>query len=154
MLFMIPSQVQKWYDADYRITACGARNSTIYYIMTRGAKGYAGKKQTCITKDSWHEAQEFISLQWKDGKILTGICYSTGKKQYLLVMTESSERQTYKLQTTSQATDNDWMNEEFQEGHYPTIIFHDPSDSVVIVVVTSDSNRSGYIERSKHGLIK
>ena len=148
------SEIQKWYDADYRITACGARNSRFYYIMTRGAAGFGGKRQICTTKNSWDEAKEFISQQWKDGKILTGICYSTGLKKYLLVMTESSENQRYKWGTSSQIVDWDWVNEEYRMGRYPTIIFHDPSDDRVMVVMTSDGNRSGYTIRTNYGLIK
>ena len=148
------STVQQWYDKRYRITACGARNSTFYYIMTRGAKGYDKKNQICKIKDSWQEADEYIRQQWEDGKLLTGICYSTGLKQYLLVMTESSGEQSYSWGTSSQIVDFDWVEEEYDRGLSPTIIFHDPSSDRVLVVMTSDSNRSGYIIRQMHGLIR
>ena len=147
------SEIQQWYDADYRITACGARNSRFYYTMTLGATGYDGKEQICAIKDSWVEANEFISQELEDGKILTGICYSTGMKQYFLVMTESSASQSIRG-TISQAVDYDWVYEEYSKGLSPTIIFHDPSFNLVLVVMTSDTNRSGYLIRPKHGLMK
>ena len=149
------STVQEWFDAGYHITACGARNSQFYYIMTRGAMGYDGKKQTCTLKDSWGEAEDYIRQQWEKGYVLTGICYSTGKKQYFLVMTQSSEGQTqsHNWGTTSQAVDFNWVEEECRMGREPTIIFHDPSDNLVLVVTTSDRNRSGSSIRPKHGLI-
>ena len=138
--------LDKWYDANYYITACGAKDSRFYFIMTRGAKGYDGKKQVCSTRSSWAMAKKYISEQWKDGKIITGICYSTEKKEYLVVMTESSEGQNYGNY------DSEWMDQEYKKGHYPTIIFHDPSDNKVLIVTTSDSNT--YTIKTKHGLEK
>jgi len=121
------SKVQEWFDAGYHITACGARNSRFYYIMTLAATGYEGKRQTCATKDSWDEAKEWILRQWEDGKILTGICYSRGKKKYFLVMTEYSAGQSYVWGTHSRAADYDLVSLEYCKRLYPTIIFHDPS---------------------------
>ena len=104
------SNVQIWYDKGYSITACGARHSTFYFIMTHGAEGYDGQNQTWTTKDSWDEAKEYIDQKLDEGMMLTGICYSTGKKQYFLVMTESLSDQIYQIYdwgTTSQAVDHD-----------------------------------------------
>ena len=75
--------------------------------------------------------------------LLNRICYSTGKKQYLLVMTESSAGQSFHW-GISEALDYKWVKEKYHNGLYPTIIFHDPSDDLVVVVMTSNSNRSGY----------
>ena len=95
-----------------------------------------------------------IKQQWADGKNLTGICYSTGKKQYFLVMTEQSagQLQNYFTTDSDQEVDKWW-----KEGRHPTIIFRDPSDNKVLIVMTSDSSiqkGNDYVVRTKHGLIK
>ena len=59
----------------------------MYYTTTPSAKGYDGKQQTFITKYLWDEANELISQQLKDGYVLIEMCFSTGKKQYFLVIT-------------------------------------------------------------------
>ena len=60
-------------------------------------------------------------------------------------MTESSESQSYGN------FDSEWLDEEKKLGRYPTIIFHDP-DNKVLIVTTSDSNT--YTIKTKHGLEK
>ena len=141
--------VTEWWDAGYEITACGARNSRFYYVMTKGAKGYNGKAQACGTMNSWGEAEQFIEAMWGEGKIITGICYSTGLNQYLVIMTESSEGQIYEL---LESAGKDWLDEWYAKEHHPTIVFKDPSQQNILVVMTGDANRSGYTNRYNYPL--
>ena len=48
--------LDEWYDANYYITACGAKDSRFYFIMTRGAKGYDGKKQVCRLRNKFADS--------------------------------------------------------------------------------------------------
>ena len=50
--------------------------------------------------------------------LLNRICYSTGKKQYLLVMTESSAGQSFHW-GISEALDYKWVKEKYHNGLYP-----------------------------------
>ena len=136
------SSVQEWLDEGYRITACGARNSRFYYVMTRGAMEYEGKSQTCITRSTWGEAVQFIEEMYKEGERITGICYSTGLEKYLVIMTESSESGQCSMWGNEGISE--WMAEQYSKRHDPTIIFTDPRSQKNLVVMTSDNDRSGY----------
>lgn len=50
---------------------------------------------------------DHIQEGYKDGKAITGICYSTGLKQYFVVMTETPGKQSYKWfnMTTEESRD-------------------------------------------------
>ena len=134
--------LKEWWDNGYMITACGARDSRFYYVMTRGAKGFErGIGQSWAKQSTWNEVKKYISEKWKEGMIITGICYSTGLKQYLVIMTESSEGQDYKWESEGIS---EWMDEQYEKKHHPTIIFTDPIDQDDFVVMTTDKNRSGY----------
>ena len=131
-----------WWDKGYMITACGARDSRFYCVMTRGAKGYEREKgQSWAIQSTWNEVKKYISEKWKEGMIITGICYSTGLKQYLVIMTESADGQSYHRGSEGMS---EWMEEQYEKKRHPTIIFTDPTDQEDFVVMTTDKNRSGY----------
>ena len=66
-------------------------------------------------------------------------------------MTETPQDQTYKWFDDATARAN-WVDVQFNEGFYPTIIFKDPTDIKFLVVMTTDSNRSGYYYRINYKL--
>lgn len=48
--------------------------------------------------------------------------------------------------TTEERSDRDkWIDEKYQKGLHPTIVFKDPTDDKVLIVMTEDENRSGYV---------
>lgn len=145
------SDIQKKFDEGYEITACAARGSTFYVIMTKDTEEYKGKAQTWITPSTWAEAKDEIEKKYKEGKAITGICYSTGLKQYGIAMTGTPARQTYKWFDDGTAA-NDWTSEQYQQGYHPTTIFKDPTDNKILIVMTSDENRSGYTSRLNYKL--
>ena len=133
---------KKWEDR-FMITACAARGSTIYVVMTKDTNEYKAE-QTCFTCISWQEAKNEIQKNYKEGRAITGICYSTGLGQYFVVMTKIPQEQTYGRFGNNTARSN-WMGEKYKEGFHPTIIFKDPNDDEILVVMTKDENRSSYI---------
>lgn len=140
--------VKKYWDLDYKITACGAINGRFYCVMTKGAKGFEkGKIQTYIKRSSWSDVSDEISKQYKKGKIITGICYSTRKRLYLLVMTKSEEGQSYRWDW-----DNEYVNDRYDEGQHPTIFFKDPTDEKILLVTTTDNDRNKCVFRKDYPL--
>ena len=93
------------------------------------------------------EIRNEIDRGYKEGKGITGICYSTGLGQYFVVMTEMPEGQSYKWFEKSKegyaATDN-WASEKWNEGFHPKIFFNDPTDNKILCVMTKDENQSDY----------
>ena len=115
--------------------------------MTKGTKECTGKGQEWFTRSEWKEIRSEISRVYKEGKGITGICYSTGLGQYFVVMTEMAEGQCYEwFENTDQghgALDK-WVTEKWNEGFHPTIFFHDPTDKKILCVMTKDENRPDY----------
>ena len=136
------SAIQEKYDEGFHITACAAQGSTFYVIMTKDTGEYEGKEQNWNTFTSWSEANDEIQKKYKEGKAITGICYSTGLKQYGVVMTETPEHQTCKWFNDGTAGVN-WISEQYEVGYHPTIIFKDPTNNKILIVMTTDENRSG-----------
>lgn len=136
------SDIEKKWEDGFEITACAARGSTFYIIMTKDTNGYIGG-QAWFTCNSSGEADSEIEKEYREGKAITGICYSPGRGQYFVVMTEIPQGQTYAWFNDGTARSN-WMDEEYEEGFHPTIIFKDPTDNKTLVVMTTDENRSGY----------
>lgn len=85
------SDVEKKLSESFNITACAARGSTFYFIMTKDTKEYKGKAQRWFTCNTWTEASNDIKELIKEGYIITGICYSTELRQYFVVMTKSRQ---------------------------------------------------------------
>ena len=119
--------------------------------MTKNVVGYHGKLQTYFTKNSWSDIETEISKHWENGKIITGICYNHGLKQYLVVMIESTAGQNYERFKSSESSEKSkWEKKEYhEEDRHPTIYFLDPNDNQLFVVYTSDKNRAGYVTRSR-----
>ena len=116
--------------------------------MTKGTDEYKGI-QSCFTCISWQEADNEIQKDYKEGRAVTGICYSTGVGQYFIVMTETPQGQTYKWFDDTTVRRN-WMDVKYKEGFHPTIIFKDPTDKKTLVVMSTDNNRSGYVYVANH----
>ena len=142
--------ISKKWEEGFKITACAARGSTFYIVMTKGTDEYKGK-QTWFTCNSWREASNEIHKNYGEKRVITGICYSIGLSQYFVVMTETAQDQTYKWFDDTTAERN-WVDVQFNEGFYPTIIFNDPTVKSFLVVMTTDSNRSGYEYRINYKL--
>lgn len=58
-------------------------------------------------------------------------------------MTETPQGQTYKWFDKSTDIAN-WMAVQFKEGYHPAILFKDPTDKNILVVMTTDDNRLDY----------
>ena len=142
------ANIQKNWDEDLEITACAARESTFYIIMTKDTKEYHGKPQKWFVHKKWKQVNDDIQEGYRDGKAITGIRYTTGLKQSFVVMTETPRKQSYKWfnMTTEESRDREnWVDEKYREGLHPTIIFKDPTDDKLLIVITEDENRSGYV---------
>ena len=141
--------IEKQWDDGLKITSCAALDSTFYIIMTEDTKEYHGKQQKWFTRSTWSATNAEIQEGYKEGKAITGICYSSGLKQYFVVMTASMGAQCFDwFDTTEQKAMNDWELEKFKQGFHPTIIFMDPTDNNILIVMTKDENRSVFVRRS------
>ncbi|KAJ7373211.1 hypothetical protein OS493_014359 [Desmophyllum pertusum] len=78
------SDIKKKRGEGFKITACAARGSTFYVIMTKDTEEYKGKAQTCFTRSTWTEANNEIQKEYKEGAVITGLCYSSGLGGILL----------------------------------------------------------------------
>ncbi|KAJ7389050.1 hypothetical protein OS493_033909 [Desmophyllum pertusum] len=133
---------KKW-DEGFKITACAARGSTFYVIMTKDTEEYKGKAQIWFTRRTWDKADNEIQKEYEEGKVITGICYSSGQGRYFVAMTTTREAQRYRR--FDDGIDRiKWMDEKEENEFHPTIIFKDPTDQKSLVVMTEDDNRSGY----------
>lgn len=137
------SDIGKKEKDGFQITACAARGSTFYIVMTKDTREYQGK-QAWFTLNSWDEAKNVIQENQDKGRVVTGICYSTGQMKYLVVVMETTQDQIYRKFRRVTDLDN-WVKEQYKEGFHPTIIFEDPTDSSILMVMTKDENRSSYI---------
>ena len=141
------SDIQKNFDDSYLITACAARGSSFYIIVTKGTKEYTGKAQEWFTRSKWKEMRSEIDRLYEEEKVITGICYSTGLGQYFAVMTGMACGQCYDwFENTDKghvALDK-WVTEKWNEGFHPTIFFNDPTDNKILCVMSKDENRLDY----------
>jgi len=136
------SDIGKKEKDGFQITACAARGSTFYIVMTKDTREYQGK-QAWFTLNSWDEAKNVIQENQDKGRVVTGICYSTGQRKYLVVVMETTQDQIYRKFRRVTDLDN-WVKEQYKEGFHPTIIFKDPADTKTLVVMIKDGNRSCY----------
>lgn len=151
------ANIEKNLNEGLQITACAARKSTFYIIMTKDTKEYHGKGQKWFVRKKWKQVDDDIQEGYKDGKAITGICYSIGLKKYFVVMTETPGRkQSYEWfnMTTEESSDREnWIDEKYKQGLHPTIIFKDPTVNKLLIVMTEDENRSpGFVYKSNYEL--
>lgn len=126
-------------EEDLKITACTARGSTFYVVMTKDTKEYNGKAQSWFTSNTWSDVQIQIQKGYSERKKITGICYSVGLHKYFVVMTEeSSQWQRCRLFNTS--SDAKQWSKEILEDDQTAIEFHVPVEGKFLVVVTKDKN--------------
>ena len=59
------ANIKKNWDEGLRITACAARVSTFYIVMTKDTKEYKGKSQTWFTGNTWNEVNCEIQKGWR-----------------------------------------------------------------------------------------
>ena len=137
------SDIYKICNDGFQITACAARGSNFYIIMTKGTDEYSGTAQTWFIRNTWNETHTAINARSKAGFTVTGICYSTGLKLYFVAMTMIPAVQSSHYFDDPTAVFN-WMNEQHHVGYHPTIIFTDPTLQKTLVVMTTDENRSSY----------
>ena len=133
----------KWED-DFEITSSAARGSTFYIVMTKGTKEYKDKSQIFFTSHTWKDTYGGINKEYKEGYTVTGICYSTGLREYFVVMTKIPEVQSSHYFDDAAAALN-WMEEQHHVGYHPTLIFTVPTlNNKTLIVMTTDKNRSSY----------
>lgn len=145
------ADIKKNWDEGLKITSCTALDSTFYIIMTKDTKECHGKGQMWFTHGTWKKANDEIQEGYQNGKIITGICYSTGRKKYFVVMTASMREQCFRWFDMTEKM-NDWEDKKYKQGFHPTIIFIDPTDKNTLIVMTKDKNRSLFQRRSFYTL--
>ena len=145
--------ILKLWNDGLQITSCAALNSSFYIIMTKHTREYHGKLQMWFTRSTWQETNNEIQKGYQKGKAITGICYASGLKLYFVVMTASIGEQCFMwFDTTEGKAMDDWKTEKYDQGFHPTIIFKDPTDDKILIVMTKDENRSGYVRRADYKL--
>ena len=138
-----PFQINKRWNDGFEITACAARDSNFYIVMTKNTDEYSGTTQTFCFRNTWNETYTTINERHKAGYTVTGICYSTGLRKYFVVMTMIPEVQS-SYYFNDPATALNWMEEQYHVGYHPTVIFTAPTLQKTLVVVTKDENTSYY----------
>ena len=138
------ADIEKKGGDGFRITSVVAQGSTFYVVMTKGTKEYRGKSQMWFISNTWNETYDKINEQHKAGYTVTGICYSTGLREYFAIMTKIPEVQSSHYFDDAAVALN-WMEEQHHVGYHPTLIFTVPTLlNKTLVVMTTDENRSGY----------
>ena len=145
------SDIKEKWDDGKMITSCTSNRSTYYIVMTDKVSGYHDAGQSYFTRKSWSDVSSEIGKHYKDGKIITSLCYNQRLKEYLVIMTASSEGQSYK-RTSNSKERSKWIDEMYKKDRHPTIVFKDPNDDQILVVMTSDDQRSGYTTRYNYQL--
>ena len=76
------------------MTSCFASHSNFQLLLTRGAVEFSSSlDQRLITAASWQEAQAGLEEAWSGGReTITSMAYSSGCRQFLLVITEWAGR--------------------------------------------------------------
>ena len=133
------SDVENKCREGFQITACAARGSTFYVVMTKGTEEYKWHNQVWLTSSTWERARYRIMEEYREGKVITGIFYSTGLRKYFVVMTTIPELKTWKW-FDSLETVPKWLSNI--PGYHATVIFKDPTDGKTLVVMTTDKNIS------------
>ena len=137
------TDAEKKLQDGFNITSVAALGSTFYIVITKGTREYRRKAQMSFICVTWKETYDEINEQYKAGYTVTGICYSTGLKEYLVAMTKIPEVQSsYYFDDTAVALN--WMEEQHHVGYHPTIIFTVPTLNKTLVVMTTDQNRLSY----------
>ena len=133
------STIQKKANEGLKITACAARGSTFYVVMTKGTKEYNGKAQSWFTSNTCSDAGIQIKKGYKEGKRITGICYSVDLHNCFVVMTEEpSKWQAFGWFDASSDAEK-WIDEKV--GGDPTgIEFYASWEGKFVVIVTKDKN--------------
>ena len=144
--------VKKKWEEGFKITACASRGSKFYIIMTKDTHEYKGRRQSFFTRKSWQEVSSEIEKYYQEGKVITGICYSTGLGKYFVVMTETPQGQAYERFDNNTGRGN-WVQEKHKERFHITIIFKDPTDNNILMVITKDETRSRYISRINYKMV-
>ena len=135
--------------------------------MTENVEGYSSRSQIYINSSSWPKDE--IKEGLKKGRIITDICYNEGLHEYMVVMTSTSERQKYRwfessdgskedLTTSNGKTLAEWLGElekrrKWQANCHPTIVFKDPNDGRLLIVVTTGEDSVGYTTRIEFPLV-
>ena len=125
----------------YRITTVGARHEHFYFVLTKDVEGFSARKQSYFTSAEWNTVSKMIEVEWKDGKIVTSICFCEKKKRYLVVMTESDAGQETRWDKGNRKDEN-WTNDKERGGFHPTVIFKDPTSGRVWRVVTTEKDKN------------
>jgi len=136
------SEIEDARKDGFKITSCAAQGSTFYIVVTKGSREFKGK-QVWFSPNSWAGANRLIQQNQTEGRVVTGICYSTGQGKYLVVMMETSEGQIYKKFCDVADLDR-WVKKEHKEGFHPTTIFKDPTDDKTLVVMRKDRSMLRY----------
>ena len=90
------SDIKEKENDGFKITACVARGSTFYIVMTKGTREYKEKLQAWFTLNSWDEVKQLLQENKDTERVLTGICYSSGLSKYLVVVMETPQNQIYR----------------------------------------------------------
>ena len=72
---------------------------------------------------------------------VTGICYSTGLRQYFVVMTMIAEVQSSYDWFDDTTVALNWMEEQSGVGYHPILLLMDPNDHKTLAVMTTDGDR-------------
>ena len=130
-------------NRDFAISAVASLGSRFFFVLTEGLKMYAGKEQFTTIRRGWKSVKEAIDRGWDMGYIITGLCCSRTTGLCALVMTESTAQQGYGWGWDRTL---DFVAEEY----HPTLVLHNPTNSSILTVMTTDENRSGYTIRPRH----
>ena len=132
---------EKWKEGK-KITCCTSLGDRYYIVMTENVVGSQGK-QFLITHSSWPDVESMIEKYYKEGKIITALCYNVGRQEYLVVMATSRATQSFEWRRHSGSNGFDISMEDEEEDNekHITLVFKDPKDNRNLVVRTSDKHR-------------
>ncbi|PFX15689.1 hypothetical protein AWC38_SpisGene20084 [Stylophora pistillata] len=134
-----PLEMEHLWKLGFHITACVARNSTFYFVMTKNTQEYEGKLQLWFSFKKWSQTYSVIGYWLSEGYKVTGLCYSKGLGRYFVVMTQSCKVQVVFRFDSLHLLYDDFITEE---GFHPTILYEtrerDNGELIQIVIMTKD----------------
>ena len=147
---LLDSSIQNEWEKGAMITACAARGSTFYIVMTKDAKLISKNSgQICRITGSWDLTVSYIKDNYrKKNYILTGLCYSIKMAKYFIVLTKRlSIRQELKLFKASDGLKirQKWLKEKYKQGLSPSLLFVDPTNDKTLIVATKQEGKKDYI---------
>ena len=120
--------------SDFKITSCTSVGGRYQLVLAKGAPGFSGEQRV----DIFSKWEDFLPRI----EVITGICYNSQKQEYMVVSTEMTDQPFDSCDRWFNSWDlisiTQWKNEKLKLGMTPKLIFRDPTNWQVLIVVSGN----------------